>query len=222
MASNVIAIDGPAASGKSTLAKNLAEKLGITYISTGSLYRAIAWKAIRTGTGLKDAAALSKMLDSTYITYAKENPSSAPDIQIDNVFPKEALRTNDVALGASDVATIPEVRLRTLNIQRQTAQNSFVVMEGRDIGTVVFPDAKYKFFLTATPEARAKRRLAQPEEVAKGATLQSLIKEIEERDRQDMTRKTAPLKKADDAILIDSSNLTKEETLEKIISYIKP
>ena len=122
MASNVIAIDGPAASGKSTLAKNLAEKLGITYISTGSLYRAIAWKAIRTGTGLKDAAALSKMLDSTYITYAKENPSSAPDIQIDNVFPKEALRTNDVALGASDVATSSS-ETATLNI-KDKPQNS--------------------------------------------------------------------------------------------------
>lgn len=221
MASNVIAIDGPAASGKSTLAKNLASRLGIVYINTGSLYRAIAWKAAKNNIPFKDAALLEKMLDSTTIVYSRETPSSAPDICIDGVYPKQELRTAEIAKGASDVATVPVVRSKTLEIQRDAAKEGMVVMEGRDIGTVVFPDAKYKFFLTATPLARAMRRLAQDGEAPDGATLESMASEIAERDRQDSMRSVAPLKQADDAILVDSSKLMPEETLEKIISYLE-
>lgn len=219
MSEPVIAIDGPAASGKSTLAKNLAARLGILYVNTGSLYRAIAWKAIANGIGTKDENALREMLASTSLHYEK-NPDGKPDIKIDGVFPGSELRKPEIAQGASDVATIPSVRAFTLKIQRDTARKNRVVMEGRDIGTVVFPDAKYKFFLTASPRARALRRLRQNGETPSGATIESITAEICERDRQDTTRTAAPLRQAEDAIAIDNSNLNADQTLELILSYI--
>lgn len=219
MSATVIAIDGPAASGKSTVAKNLAKKLGILYVSTGSLYRAIAWKAIRNGIGTKDEKALEKMLEQTDLRYAK-NSTGELDIEIDGVFPCQELRAAEIALGASDVATVPLVRAWTLDIQRDTAKENWIVMEGRDIGTVVFPDAKYKFFLTASPLARARRRLGQGGEAKDGATVESVAAEIAERDKQDSTRAIAPLRQAEDAIFVDNSDWEQEETLAHLASFI--
>lgn len=221
MASSVIAIDGPAASGKSTLARLLAERLGIPYINTGSLYRAIAWKALKSGIPCKDASRIESMLSATSVRYAVPAEGGNPDIEIDGEFPGPLLRTQEVAQGASDVATLPVVRQFTLGIQREAAKKSLVVMEGRDIGTAVFPDAEYKFFLTATPKARALRRLSQDGETPDGATIESVAAEIAERDRQDSERAVAPLKLADDAILVDNSELSREETLELILKHIK-
>lgn len=220
MSVNVIAVDGPAASGKSTLARNLAERLGILYVNTGSLYRAVALKALKLGVNTKDAAALSKMLNETTLRYAS-TPDGKLDIELDGSFPGQALRSAEVAQGASDVATVPEVRAWTLGIQRETAKENTIVMEGRDIGTVVFPDAKYKFFLSASPLARARRRLAQDGETVNGATLESVAAEIAARDKQDSERAIAPLKQADDAIAVDNSDWTIEETLNFICEQIR-
>lgn len=220
MSVNVIAVDGPAASGKSTLARNLAERLGILYVNTGSLYRAVALKALKLGVNTKDAAALSNMLNETTLRYAS-TPDGKLDIELDGTFPGQALRSAEVAQGASDVATVPEVRAWTLGIQRETAKENTIVMEGRDIGTVVFPDAKYKFFLSASPIARARRRLAQDGETANGATLESVAAEIAARDKQDSERAVAPLKQAEDAIAVDNSDWTVEETLDYICEQIK-
>ena len=218
---NVIAIDGPAASGKSTAAKNLAKALGIAYINTGSMFRAIAWKALQNGISCRDVAGIEELLKSTSISYSSEEKGAAPEICIDGIYPGQALRSAEVAQGASDVAVIPAVRAFTLELQRDMAKDQLVVMEGRDIGTVVFPNAKYKFFLTASPKARAYRRLTQGGETPDGSTLESVAAEIAERDKQDSERPIAPLKQADDAILIDSSDNTQEETLQKLLALIE-
>ncbi len=220
MNANVIAVDGPAASGKSTLARNLAERLGVLYVNTGSLYRAVALKTLRLGIPAKDAAALSAMLAETSLRYAKDAEGKL-DIELDGTFPGQALRSAEVARAASDVATVPEVRAWTLEIQRETAKENTIVMEGRDIGTVVFPDAKYKFFLSASPLARAKRRLAQDGETLDGATLESVAAEIATRDKQDSERAVAPLKQAADAIAVDNSDWTIEQTLDYICNQIR-
>lgn len=221
MSTPVIAIDGPAASGKSTAARNLAAKLGIPYINTGSLYRAIAWKAGRLGISTRDEAAVRTMLADTTIRYAAPEPGGNPDIEIDGMFPGQELRAPEIAQGASNVATMPFVRAFTLQIQRDAAKTSLVVMEGRDIGTAVFPDAKYKFFLTASPRVRALRRLAQGGETPDNATVDSVAAEIAERDKQDMNRATAPLRQAEDAVVIDSSGMTAEDVLDAMIFCIK-
>ena len=221
MASNVIAIDGPAASGKSTAARNLASRLGIPYINTGSLYRAIAWKAGRLGISTRDEAALRTMLADTSVRYAVPADGGNPDIEIDGVFPGQELRAPEIAQGASNVAAIPFVRAFTLQIQRDAAKTQLVVMEGRDIGTAVFPDAKYKFFLTASPRVRALRRLAQGGETPDNATVDSVAAEIAERDKQDMNRSVAPLKQADDAVFIDSSGMTAEDVLDAMVLCIR-
>ena len=221
MASKVIAIDGPAASGKSTAARNLAARLGIPYINTGSLYRAIAWKTAQKGISTRDEAALRAMLADTVIRYAVPAGGGNPDIEIDGVFPGQALRAPEIARGASIVAAIPFVRAFTLQIQRDAAKTQLVVMEGRDIGTAVFPDAQYKFFLTASPRVRALRRLGQGGETPDNATVDSVAAEIAERDRQDMNRSVAPLKQADDAVFIDSSGMTAEEVLDAMVLCIQ-
>ena len=221
MASKVIAIDGPAASGKSTAARNLAARLGIPYINTGSLYRAIAWKAAQKGISTRDEAALRAMLADTVIRYAVPAGGGNPDIEIDGVFPGQALRAPEIARGASIVAAIPFVRAFTLQIQRDAAKTQLVVMEGRDIGTAVFPDAQYKFFLTASPRVRALRRLGQGGETPDNATVDSVAAEIAERDRQDMNRSVAPLRQAEDAVFIDSSGMTAEEVLDAMVLCIQ-
>jgi len=221
MSSSVIAIDGPAASGKSTAAKNLAKELGIPYINTGSLYRAIAWKTIRLGVGFSDEEAVCAMLKNTTVRYAPPAPGANPEIEIDGTFPGEELRKSEVAGGASSVAVLPGVRSWTMGIQRDAAKHSMIVMEGRDIGTAVFPDARYKFFLTASPRVRALRRLAQDGETPDGATVESVAAQIAERDLRDSQRATAPLRQAEDAILVDSSDMTAEEVLAFMLSKIR-
>jgi cytidylate kinase len=161
------------------------------------------------------------MLADTAIRYAVPAEGGNPDIEIDGVFPGQALRAPEIAQGASNVAAIPFVRAFTLQIQRDAAKNSLVVMEGRDIGTAVFPDAKYKFFLTASPRVRALRRLAQGGETPDNATVDSVAAEIAERDRQDMNRSVAPLKQAEDAVFIDSSGMTAEEVLDAMVLCIR-
>lgn len=222
MADNVIAIDGPAASGKSTVAGLIADKLGIPCINTGNMYRAITFYALELGLDLTECTAekLSAILNTINLSYVK-NASGKYEIMLNGTFPGAKIRTPAVASFVSSVAALPCVRTWLIGKQRELAKFGLTVMEGRDIGTVIFPDAKYKFFVTASPEERARRRLAQDGETPDGATIESVAKAIAERDLLDSTRKIAPLKKADDAILIDTTAMTINETIEHILRYIK-
>ncbi len=216
--SNVIAIDGPAASGKSTIAKRLAERLGIAYVNTGSLYRAVALAAVRAGVKLDSLT--GEFLATLKLEYCRDD-SGRYELKLDGAFPGAALRTAEIADGASLVATQPLVRSYLLDVQRSFAGARWIVMEGRDIGTVIFPDAACKFFVTATPEERARRRLAQSGEVADGATLAEVARAIAERDRQDSTRAVAPLRPAPDAVVIDTTGLTIDESVERIAAAVE-
>lgn len=216
--SNVIAIDGPAASGKSTVAKSLAERFGIAYVNTGSLYRAVALAALRAGKKLDSLTA--DFLSSLKLEYCRDE-SGRYELKLDGAFPGAALRTAEIADGASLVATQPAVREYLLGVQRSFAGERWIVMEGRDIGTVIFPDAACKFFVTATPEERARRRLAQSGEVADGATLAEVARAIAGRDRQDSTRAVAPLRPAPDAKLIDTTGLSIADVVDRIAAEVE-
>ncbi|MFA6101626.1 MAG: (d)CMP kinase [Victivallaceae bacterium] len=222
MAENVIAIDGPAASGKSTIAGLLADRLGIPYINTGNMYRAVTYYAIQQGIGLSDCSeeTLSPVLKQIKLDYVKA-ASGQYEIMLNGEFPGAKIRTPEIASLVSPVAALPNVRAWLIDKQREFARLGRIVMEGRDIGTVIFPGAQYKFFLTASPEERARRRLAQDGESPDGATVESVAKAIAERDLLDSTRKTAPLKKAADAILIDTGGMSIEQVIEQILRYIK-
>ena len=216
--SNVIAIAGPAASGKSTVARLLAERLNIPYVNTGSLYRAVALAARLADQEM--SAISSDFLSSLKLEYVQD-PSGSFILKLNGVGLDDELRNAEIAFGASLVAKQPIVRDYLLHVQRSFAKDQLIVMEGRDIGTVVFPDARYKFFITATPYERARRRLAQANEVPDGATLAEVAKAIEERDKQDSERAIAPLKPAIDAELIDTTGVAVEEVVDLIEKKIK-
>lgn len=222
MADNVIAIDGPAASGKSTVAGLIAEKLGIPCINTGNMYRAITFHALEQGLDLAGCTEekLLPILNSIDLSYVK-TASGSYEIMLNGTFPGAKIRSPEVASFVSSVAALPCVRAWLVDKQRELARLGLTVMEGRDIGTVIFPNAKYKFFVTASPEERARRRLAQDGETPDGATIESVAKAIAERDLLDSTRKTAPLKKADDAILVDTTGMTINEVIEYILRCVK-
>ena len=212
--STVVAIDGPAGAGKSTVAKKLAERLSLTYVNTGSLYRAIALAAKEAGVNLQSID--EKFLKTLKLEYKDGN------LLLNGIDPGQALRTSDIAQGASIVSSQKIVRDYLLPVQRKAAEQNWIVMEGRDIATVVFPDALCKLFVTASIEERARRRLLQDGEMKQDATLEDVIKEIEERDTRDSQRDIAPLKCAKDSILIDTTGLTIEQVLDKIINIISP
>ena len=215
----VIAIDGPSASGKSTLARNLSEALHIPYINTGSMFRATAWAAARRNIAWDDEKALENMLRTLPMEYRQ---SAAGDFELfcDDTFPGEELRSTEIAAGASKVGTLLSVRAELKRLQQQMSKIGWIVMEGRDIGTVIFPEAQFKFFVTASPMERARRRLAQEGDKA-GGSLEEVAAAIAERDRQDSTRAVAPLKPAEDAELVDNSNMTYEETFNYIYNKVK-
>lgn len=215
--SRCIAIDGPAASGKSSIAKRIAERMNLAYVNTGSLYRAVALAALRAGRGL--AALDRSFLDTLKLEYVESAPG-AWELKLNGVFPGAALRTPEVAAGASLVAGQPAVRDYLLDVQRGFAGERYIVMEGRDIGTVIFPDADFKFFVTASPEERARRRLAQSGETPDGATLAEVAREIAARDKQDSERTVAPLKPAPDAELIDTTGMTLDQAVEAVYRRI--
>ena len=205
-----IAIDGPAGSGKSTVAKKIAEKLNIIYIDTGAMYRAITLK-------LKD-------IDKKYYQEACNNTNIEfinNKIFLDGKDVSSQIRSEEISKLTSDISKIDFVRKKLVSIQKEIADKNSVVMEGRDITTVVLPDADYKFYLNASPEIRAKRRTLQLKEKGLNADYKEIIRDIKKRDNNDIKRENSPLKVADDAIVIDSSNLTAEEAIEIILSYIR-
>ncbi|MFA4943723.1 MAG: (d)CMP kinase [Lentisphaeria bacterium] len=217
----VIAIDGPAASGKSTVARLVAARLGGIYVNTGDMYRAVTWVAqsagIRPAEEPAGVAALLAGLDLHYGLRAGEPVLLLKGEPV----PQAAIRAPAVAADVSHVAKIPAVREWLLGRQRETRRLGLVVMEGRDIGTVVFPDAPFKFFVTAAPEVRARRRLLQAGETADGATVASVAAEIAERDRLDSTRAVAPLRPAADAVVIDTDALTAAAVAERIAACVR-
>ncbi len=214
-----IAIDGPGGAGKSSVAKAVAASLGIIYVDTGALYRNIGLYMLRAGINPSDSQAVIPELSNVNLELKFE--AGKQTILLNGVNEGDAIRTPEASMAASAVSAIPEVREFLLNMQRDTARSHSVIMDGRDIGTVILPNAEIKIFLTASPEARAKRRYEELR--AKGAeiTYEQVYSEMVERDKNDSTRAVAPCVKADDAILLDNSSMTPEETVSKVLSIIK-
>ena len=215
----VIAIDGPSGAGKSTVARRLAERLGYIYIDTGAMYRAIGWKAKREGIDPDDEAKLADLCGRTEVTIKKDN--SDPRFFVNGIDVTGEIRTPEMGMMASAVSKSPAVRARLLTLQRELGRGGGVVMDGRDIGTVVFPDADVKFYLDASAGERGKRRYLELKAKGMDVDRTRITKEIEERDRQDSGRALAPLKKADDALLIDSSAMSIDDVLDRMLSEIK-
>ncbi len=211
----IIAIDGPSASGKSTTAKGVAEKLGITHLNTGAMYRAVTWGLKKAAIQPSNDKKVHEFLKDLEIYFDASNHIwlNGEDVSVE-------IRTGDISSRVSAVSAIPEVRERMVKIQRQIAGKKDCVLEGRDIGTVVFPDAEYKFFLVADTEIRAKRRLLDLERMGESSTLAELIDDIERRDAIDSSRDHSPLLQAEDAIPIDTSHLTINEQINKIVNLI--
>lgn len=210
-----IAVDGPAGSGKSTVAKIIAERLKITYLDTGAMYRAITFAALTAAIDLYDAQALKTIVDKIDL---KINSTA---IYVDGVDVTEAIRTPEVTQNVSVVSMDPYVRAEMVNMQRKIASGQSVIMDGRDIGTVVLPDANYKFFLVADPVERAKRRLIELKAKGFNTSLEALTDEIVKRDALDSGREVSPLRKASGAIEIDTTFMTIEEVVAFIIDAIK-
>lgn len=213
-----VAIDGPAGAGKSTIAKMVAKKLGFIYVDTGAMYRAMALHLLRKGIPATDSAAISAACEDADITIQYQNGEQVVLLNGENV--NGLIRTEEVGNMASSSSTNGDVRKKLVALQQKLAKTAEVIMDGRDIGTVVLPDADVKIYLTAGSDVRAKRRF--DELTAKGeiCDLQKIEKDIIERDERDMNREISPLRQADDAVLVDSSYMTIEEVVEKIISLI--
>ena len=220
----IVAIDGPAGAGKSTIARKLADALGYVLVDTGAMYRSVALAAHRSGVPWNDATGLGGLargLVSQRALSFERDAALGVRVKLSGEDVSEAIRTPDIAQGASTVSTHPEVRAALLELQRQAGKEGGVVLEGRDIGTVVFPNAQAKFFLTASAECRAKRRHA--ELVAKGqnVTFEDTLEDVRRRDAQDSNRTHAPLKQADDAVLVDSTDLSIDETVQKMLDHAR-
>lgn len=222
MSDNVyqIAIDGPSGSGKSTLAKGAAKKLNIMYLDTGAMYRTCALCSIKTGIDPKDEEAVKKMLETMDLKIKFEDGVQHMILNGEDV--TGFIRTEEVSKAASNISTWPFVRTALVDMQRKIAADQSFVVDGRDIGSVVLPNAKYKFFLTASAEARAKRRFLELQEKGdNNQTYEEVLKDIIWRDKQDSERSASPLVKVDDAVEIDTSDIGIEETLDLLLSYIK-
>lgn len=215
----VIAIDGPAGAGKSTVAQKLAERLGLPYVDSGATYRAAALKVIDAGVSTEDEAAVGLLIDRTEIRC--DAAGARPTILLDGEDVTERLRTPQVTLIAAKVSRLPSVRQKLISLQRTFARGPGVVMEGRDIGTVVFPEAGLKIFLRAAPEERARRRLKQDKADGREASLEQTANEIRLRDQLDAERKLSPLVPAPDAIQIDSTHLQADEVVEQILQFAR-
>jgi cytidylate kinase len=217
-----IAIDGPAAAGKSTVARLLAEKLGGFYVNTGDMYRALAWATRQNNLDPdKNPGGLAALLPQWELEYRLQDDQSLQLFFNGEPISQEKLRAPEVTAIVSQVARIPQVRQWMLERQRQCKDLGIIVMEGRDIGTVIFPQAKFKFFITASALERARRRFAQSGEVAADATLAKVAAEIEARDHIDSTRETAPLKAAEDAITMVTDGMNQYQVADHLADIIE-
>lgn len=213
-----VAIDGPAGAGKSTIAKAAAKELGFIYVDTGALYRAVAYNAVKTG-AIDDEQKIINMLDSTKVELKYVNGVQAVYLNGEDV--SAFIRTSEISMGASKVSAIPQVRAFLLNLQREIASTNNVIMDGRDIATVVLPNADVKIFLFASPECRAERRYKELIEKGESVSFDDVLKDVNQRDYQDSHREIAPLKPSDDSIMADTSELTLQESINLIVNTIK-
>lgn len=210
-----VAIDGPGGTGKSTIAKAIAEKFSIEYIDTGAMYRSIALKSVREGISPADEEAVKDMLDNTVIDFVSNH------VYLDGEDVGGLIRTNEISMAASDISKLPCVRAKVDAVSKHLAATRDVVMEGRDIGTIVIPDAEVKVFMTADPMIRARRRYNQLLEAGKPADLDEIYEDIQKRDYQDSHRALNPLRQAEDAVFLDTSDMTIEENIEAIAELIR-
>jgi len=214
-----IAIDGPAGAGKSTIAKRVSRELGFIYVDTGAMYRAMALYFLRNGIDKDDESSIDKACADVDISLTYENDVQVVLLNGENV--NGFIRTEEVGNMASATSVYPEVRKKLVELQQKLAAKENVVMDGRDIGTVVLPDAQVKVYLTASSKERAKRRFLELKAKGEQADIEKIEADIIERDRRDMTREISPLKQADDAVLVDSSDMTIDEVVMKIMSLLK-
>lgn len=213
-----VAIDGPAGAGKSTIAKAAAKELGFIYVDTGALYRAVAYNAVKTG-AIDDEQKIINMLDSTKVELKYVNGVQAVYLNGEDV--SAFIRTPEISMGASKVSAIPQVRAFLLSLQREIASTNNVIMDGRDIATVVLPNADVKIFLFASPECRAERRYKELIEKGESVSFDDVLKDVNQRDYQDSHREIAPLKPSDDSIMADTSELSLQESINLIVNTIK-
>ncbi len=215
----IVAIDGPAGSGKSTVSKLIAEKLGLLYIDTGAMYRALTLKAMARKIDLEDGEALTRLARDTKIDLL--NVSGSLKIFLDGEDVSGLIRTSELTNNVKFIARVPGVRQEMVNLQRAIGGRSSAVLEGRDIGTVVFPEAKFKFYLDADVEERSKRRHKELLAADQKASLSDIKNDVVNRDESDMKRNVGALKKASDAVFIDTTDLSIEEVTETLLSYIR-
>ena len=220
MKNRSIAIDGPAGAGKSTLARQAAKEMGYLYVDTGAIYRTVALKVLRAGVSADSGEQVKPLLADMKIRM-DYGADGAQRMFLDEEDVSKAIREHQVSGLASHVAALPEVRAFLLDFQRRQAQEHSVVMDGRDIGTVVLPDADVKIFLTAAPESRAQRRLLELEQRGQEADYDTILRDIIARDEMDRNRPIAPLRQAEDAVLLDTTHLDLEESLRALLNIIK-
>lgn len=212
----IIAIDGPSGAGKSTVAKLLSKKLNFEYIDTGAMYRALAYKAYKSNIEINEANEykIDEMLKSTSVDYYNNN------IYLDNNDVESLIRDENISIGASQISALKNVRIKMVELQRKIAENKNVVLDGRDIGTKVFPNADYKFFITASEEIRATRRYNQLTASGFESEFNDVLSDLKQRDINDTTRTISPLIKAEDAILIDTTYMSLDEVVKTIADII--
>lgn len=210
-----VAIDGPSGAGKSTIAKAVAKQLGIDYIDTGAMYRSVGYKMKQEGIAVDDTERLQEMLDHTEIDFVKG------DIILDGVIVNDKIRTSEISQAASKCSALPAVREKLVQLQRGMGTKKSVIMDGRDIGTNVLKDAEYKIFLTASAEERAERRHKELLEKGEEISYEEVLKDIQQRDYDDMNRTLNPLRKAEDATEVDTTGLTIDQVIEAVLQQIK-
>lgn len=214
-----IAIDGPAGAGKSTIAKLAAKKLNFIYVDTGALYRAIAYNAVKLGVAISDENQVECLLNHTQVQLKFVDGEQRVLVNGQDV--TDFIRTPEVSMASSGISALPAVRCFLLSLQRDIAKNNNVIMDGRDIGTVVLPDAKIKIFLTASAACRAKRRYEELAEKGNDVNYDDILRDIETRDYNDSHREIAPLKPAEDSVLVDTSGETLEKSLSRLLAVIE-
>lgn len=209
-----VAIDGPSGAGKSSIAKAVARELNIDYIDTGAMYRAIGYKVKTEEIDPEDTAAVQEMLDRTEIDFRQG------EIWLDDQMVSDRIRTPEMSMMASVCSQIPQVRQKLVQLQREMGTRKSVIMDGRDIGTNVLKDAKYKIFLTASAEERAKRRFLELQQKGEGQSFEAVLEDIRQRDHNDMTRKLNPLRRAEDAIELDTTDMNKEQVIARVLEIV--
>ncbi len=209
-----IAIDGPSGAGKSTIAKRVAEELAIDYIDTGAMYRAVGLKMLRLGIPMEENETLFEMLRNTDVDFSEGR------VYLDGKDVSDVIRTQEVSKAASDCSAFATVRRKLVELQQAMGKRKSVIMDGRDIGTVVLKDAEYKFYLTATAEERAMRRFKELQAKGSSDTYEKVLEDVNKRDYNDMHREVDPLRQAEDAVLIDSTNMSIEEVVDFVIEAV--